>query len=180
MKKGFLMHWAYASWRGTTRHVAAPQKLIDTDPSGATWMPTWRDGFIRLSVWATSIVGPLKWIGGCTRPVGATQRVITLLHFIPTNSTLLSPCGSMCFFFLCRRRGASWSLWSHARNEAHWSSGFRSTWSWSYTSGYFATVDLIYEIRQSRFNRTLGKSWSDTWPRKNAPMNIKRRKSRTT
>ena len=70
------------------------------------------------------------------------------------------------------------ALDQNAQKNARLFGGSWSTRSSSIAHDIFTTVDLINELRRSRFKRTLGQSWSDMWPRKDTPMKIRWRKSR--
>ena len=75
-------------------HVVAPHELIGTDPPRATWTPAWRINLIRLIVWAHKYSGPIEEAPGRTTPIGAMQRPLELLPFIPVTFLYFSPCGT--------------------------------------------------------------------------------------
>ena len=76
------------------------------------------------------------------------------------------------------QHGRSYSVRSNARKGARWSSGSRSTRSWSNACDKFATIDLISEIQRSYLHSAIGESWIDMRLHVDAPMKIKWQKLR--
>ena len=107
-----------------------------SEPHKPTWMPTWRDESVELSVWAHGYSGPPVGMGGHTRPIAGDTKGLSpctfyncLFHLIfSVWDELLSQhsqatwqhvvrqmCVDLALIDACRSRGV-WSTQSQSKH----------------------------------------------------------------